>query len=113
MPVDLAPSVKLKPVFPAAAIEACLREELIEAIKIRVPLEGRTFPNNSAAMLTAPFALDSLEVVELLCTLDELLGFELPEDIVRVGGYETIGEAIGHLMPGIEKKWRKRNGGGT
>jgi hypothetical protein len=52
-------------------------------------------------------------VVEVLCVLDELLGFEVPEDVVRAGGYETIAEAIGDVMPRIASRWRKRNGGGA
>jgi acyl carrier protein len=113
MSANLSPSVKFKVVFPAAAIQARLQEELIEVVKIQAGLENRTLPDNSAAILTGPSTLDSLVVVEVLCVLDELLGFELSEDVVRAGGYETIADAIGHLMPRIEKKWRKRNGGGV
>jgi acyl carrier protein len=113
MPADLSPDVKLKADFPGAAIEARLQEELIKTVKTQADLEGRTLPGNSAAMLTAPSTLDSLVVVEVLCVLDELLGFEVPENVVRAGGYATIAEAIGDLMPRIEKLWRKRKGGGA
>jgi hypothetical protein len=113
MPATILPSVKTKTDFPAAAVEARLQEELIRVVKMQADLEGRTLPGSSAALLTAPSTLDSLVVVEVLCVLDELLGFEVPEDVVRAGGYETIAGAIGDLMPRIEKMWRKRNGGGA
>jgi hypothetical protein len=113
MPANLSPDVKLKADFPAAAIEARLQKELIKTVKTQADLDGRALPGNSAAMLTAPCTLDSLVVVEVLCVLDELLGFEVPEDVVRAGGYETIAEAIGDVMPRIANKWRKRNGGGA
>jgi hypothetical protein len=113
MPADLSPDAKLKAEFPAAGIEARLREELIKVMKTQADLEGRTLPGNSAAILTAPSTLDSLVVVEVLCVLDELLGFEVPENVVRAGGYETIAGAISDLMPRIANQWRKRNGGGA
>jgi hypothetical protein len=113
MATHVSPDVKLKAEFPGAAIEARLQEELIKTVKTQADLEGRTFPGDSAAMLTAPSMLDSLVVVEVLCVLDELLGFEVPEDVVRAGGYETIAEAIGDVMPRIANRWRKRNGGGA
>ena len=42
---------------------------------------------------------------------DELLGFELPDRVVRAGGYNTIDQVIGQLLPCIEKEWQKRMGG--
>lgn len=113
MTVTISPATKAKPVFPSAVIEACLRDELIRAGEMVAGLEGRTLPSDPAALLNEPLCLDSLVVVELLCAVEELVGFELPDRVVRAGGYDTVGEATGHLMPRIEKEWQKRNGGAT
>jgi acyl carrier protein len=88
-----------------------LRAELIHIVESRAELQGQALPSTPAATVAGPFPLDSLEVVEILCTLDELLGFELPDRVVRAGGYNTIDQAIGQLLPGIEKEWQKRMGG--
>ena len=76
-------------------------------------MEGKTFPTSPSSTMQDPCSLDSLAVVDILCALDELVGFDLPDRVVRVGGYESIGEALEHLMPQIEKEWRKRYGGTT
>ena len=111
MSVGLSPKVKLKPVFPATAVEECLREELIHIVESRAELQGQTLPSTPAATVAGPFPLDSLEVVEILCRVDELLGFELPDSVVRAGGYKAIDQAIGQLLPRIEKEWLKHKGG--
>ena len=111
MAIDL--SIGIKSAFPASAIEQCLRDELITIARTAARLEGKTLPSSVPAILTVPYELDSLVVVELLCVLDDLLGFEVPESVVRAGGYRSIGEAIEHLMPRIERVWRKRKGGGA
>jgi acyl carrier protein len=111
MPVGLSPKVKLTPVFPATAVEECLREELIHSVESRAELQGQPLPSTTAAIVAGPFPLDSLEVVEILCRIDELLGFELPDRVVRAGGYNAIDQAISQLLPCIKKEWLKRNGG--
>jgi hypothetical protein len=104
-------SAGVKSAFPTSAIEQCLRQELIAAAESAMQLEGKTLPTSPSAVLAVPVEMDSLVVVELLCVLDDLLGCELRESVVRAGGYRTIGEAIGDLMPRIEGVWRKRRGG--
>jgi hypothetical protein len=111
MSVGLLPQDKLKPAFPVAEVETCLREELIHIVESRAELQGQALPSTRAAIMTAPFPIDSLDAVEILCKLDELLGFDLPHSVVRAGGYDAIDQAILHLMPRVEKVWLKRNGG--
>jgi hypothetical protein len=111
MSIDLSSKVKLKPAFPAAALEACLRDELIHIVQSSAELHGQVLPSAPAAIVTAPYPIDSLDVVGILCKLDELVGFDLPHGVVRAGGYEAIDQAIHDLMPRIEKVWVKRNGG--
>jgi hypothetical protein len=111
MSIDLSSQLELKPAFPAAAIAACLQDELIHIVKDLAEIHEITLPNTQAAIVTASFVIDSLDVVGILCKLDELLGFELPHSVVCAGGYETIDQAIHDLMPRVEKVWLKRNGG--
>jgi acyl carrier protein len=96
--------------FPATAVEACLREELIEAIKSEAPLKGIALPTDESALVKTPVPVDSLVVVSLLCAVEEIIGFELPDAVVRTGGYDSVAGAIEHLMPRIETKWQKQNG---
>jgi hypothetical protein len=107
----VAPKSKTKRIFPAAAVGECLREELLQIVKNRAELQGQPSPSNRAVIAAGPCPLDSLEVVEILCRIDEFLGFELPGRVVRAGGYNSIDEAISQLLPGIEKEWLKHNGG--
>jgi acyl carrier protein len=109
--VDLSSKVKLKLAFPAAEIRACLQEELINIVESRAGLLGQPLPSTPAAIVTAQFRIDSLDVVEILCKIDELVGFDVPQSVVRAGGYDAIDKALHHLMPRIEKVWSKQKGG--
>jgi acyl carrier protein len=111
MAIGLSHSVKSA--FPASAVAQCLRDELIAAVESVASREGKTLPTNTSDMLATPVEIDSLVVVELLSALDDLVGFELPESVVRAGGYRTVGEAIGDLMPRIEAVWQRKRGGGA
>lgn len=108
----LAPpsNVVVTPAFPATAVEADLRSELIEAIKAEAMIKGVTLPAATAAMAQTPFQVDSLIVVSILCVVEPLVGFELPESVVRTGGYASVEQAIGQLLPRIEAQWKKRKG---
>src|SRR3954471_15358936 len=99
--------------FPALAVEASLKAELLSLGEMLAGMEGKTFPTSLSSAMQDPCSLDSLAVVDILCALDELVGFDLPDRVVRAGGYESIGEALEHLMPRIEKEWQKRHGGTT
>lgn len=101
------------PVFPADAVRNCLRDELVQAARDEAqrrgtPLVGR--PQQIAAM---PVELDSLTVVETLCALDDILPFQLDEEVVRAGGYDSIDEGLAHLLRGIEEKWKAHHKGAT
>ena len=113
MSIDLSPKTKLKPVFPIAELTACLQAELLEVVQSRAQMHGTALPSTPAAVVAASFPIDSLDVVDTLCKLDELAGFNLPHSVVRAGGYDSINEAIQHVIPRVEKIWTKRNGGTT
>ncbi|RTM05518.1 MAG: hypothetical protein EKK31_15265 [Hyphomicrobiales bacterium] len=103
------PSAKIAP-FPLAAVEAKLRDELIEAVKIEASIRGISLPVAPAQVSKAAVHVDSLVVVSILCAVEPIVGFELPESVVRAGGYTSVESALGHLMPGLEKEWTKKKG---
>ena len=96
--------------FPSAAVEADLRSELIEVVKAEAAIKGVTLPAVSAAIGTMPFQIDSLVVVSILCVVEPLLGVELPDSVVRTGGYGSVEQALAQLLPRIEAHWKKRKG---
>jgi hypothetical protein len=97
--------------FPAAAVEADLRSELIEVVKSEAAIRGVALPSTPAAIGSTPFQIDSLVVVSILCIVEPLLDMELPESVVRTGGYRSIDQALAQLLPKIEACWKKRKGG--
>ena len=98
------------PSFPTAAVEADLRSELIEAIRAEAMIKGVMLPTATSAIAQTPFQVDSLIVVSILCVVEPLVGFELPESVVRTGGYASIEQAVGQLLPRIEAQWQKCKG---
>lgn len=105
----LAPPVKIVP-FPLAAVEAKLRDELVEAVKIEASIRGMTLPAAPAQVAKVAVHVDSLVVVSILCAVEPIVGFELPESVVRAGGYTSVESALGHLLPRLEKEWTKKKG---
>lgn len=97
--------------FPMTAVEACLRGELIETVKAEAFIKGGALPTTPAQIAQTPFQVDSLVVVSILCAVEPIVGFELPESVVRAGGYASVNSALEYLLPWIEKLWIKRKGG--
>lgn len=97
--------------FPAAAVETSLRAELIQAVKDEATIKGITLPTSDVDIAKAPFQVDSLVVVSILCVAEPIVGFELPESVVRTGGYRSVDSALYQLLPRIEAQWKKRKGG--
>ena len=97
--------------FPAAEVEARLRGEMLEAAAMEAELHGAAWPDDASGKGSARVHIDSLVVVEILCAVEPVLGFELREGVVRAGGYWSVDQAVGHLIPRIEQEWRKRKGG--
>lgn len=108
--VTLAPPpVKIAP-FPLAAVEAKLRDELVEAVKIEASIRGLALPAAPADIAKASVHVDSLVVVSILCAVEPIVGFELPESVVRAGGYTSVDSALGQLLHRLEKEWTKKKG---
>ncbi|MDE2238803.1 MAG: hypothetical protein KGJ73_02595, partial [Rhodospirillales bacterium] len=58
----------------------------------------------------AAIHVDSLVAVAILCTVEPIIGFELPESVVQTGGYTSVESALAHLLPRLEKEWMKKKG---
>lgn len=111
----VAADTPLKPAdaFPKAEVEASLRKELIAAAKMEAELRGASWPADAAAQGAVSLRMDSLVVVRTLCAVEPVLGFELSGLVVRAGGYKSVDQAVGHLIPGLEGEWHKRKGRGS
>jgi hypothetical protein len=108
--VTLASPPPAVAIFPKSAVEAALRGELIEAAKIEASIRGIALPAAPDQIAAAPVQVDSLVVVSILCTVEPIVGFEIPDSVVRAGGYVSVESALGQLLPRIEKEWMKRKG---
>jgi hypothetical protein len=97
--------------FPKAAVEVGLRDELVETVKSEAAVKGIALPSASADIAKTPFQVDSLVVVSILCMVEPIVGFELPDSVVRAGGYASIESALAHLLPRIEAQWARKTGG--
>jgi hypothetical protein len=97
--------------FPTTAVEAALRAGLTTAVVRELELHGMAVPASDQNLDSTSVEIDSLEVVDLLCDLDSVLGFEVGEGVVRAGGYGTINEAIADLLPKLVREWQKRQRG--
>ena len=97
-------------VFPLQAVIDCLLAELTAAAQSEADMEGVALPAEPAALRTMKIRLDSLIVVEITCELEPILGFG-PKNIVRTGGYDSIDEALAHMVPRIEAAWVKKQPG--
>ena len=82
-------------VFPTAETEMRLKAELQRAAAESVVLRGGWEPN-----------LDSLRMVSVLLTLEDLFDFELPpEKLVRKGGYATVEEGVADMAARLYELW--------
>lgn len=100
------PAVTTAP-FPKATVETCLRKELLQAASAIAAIHGVAIPAGAAQQSSMSIQLDSLAVVDLLCAVEPVIGFEIKEHVVKAGGYGSIDEAVNELMPRLEKEWTK------
>ncbi len=96
--------------FPASAVEAALRSELVDSVKADAAVTGVVLPPSSTEIAQMAVRIDSLVAVTTLCAVEPIIGFELPNAVVRAGGYASVNAAIDDLLPQIEKKWVQRQG---
>ncbi len=111
MTVVSVPSVQAAPPYPAAAVAAVMRHELLRAVRARFRRKGETLPEADSEVVLLEVEIDSLTVVELLSSLDDILPFKVTESVVKAGGYGSIEAAVKHVVGRIETKWKKYHAG--
>ncbi|MGH7206327.1 MAG: hypothetical protein ACREI2_08990 [Nitrospiraceae bacterium] len=83
--------------FPERAVEDCLRDCLAEEAKDQTIMGITRDPLMPV--------IDSLVVVEILVAVETIIGGELPESLVKKGGYHSINETVEDLLPKIKRHW--------
>jgi hypothetical protein len=98
--------------FPWAAVEGNLRSSLVDLIRSNAAMNGLTLPTGLSDQYAAAAQIDSLDVVDLLCGVEPIVGFKLQDSIVKAGGYSSVNDAIDHVMPRIQAVWTKNTNKG-
>jgi acyl carrier protein len=112
MAIDTITKPETTTTFPKVAVEAKLRDALLESAKSDALLKEIALPADPVGQAAATVRLDSLDVVSLLCEIEPIVGFELKDHLVRAGGYNSVNQAMDHLMPRIETAWEKNGNKG-
>ncbi len=101
---------KTAPAFPVKDIETCIRDFLAEEGATQAVLHGDGAPvAGSGASIGPQPVIDSLVVVGILVEVETKVPFALPESLVQAGGYDSVDEVVQHLMPQLQKRWRKHH----
>jgi len=99
--------------FPLAAVEAKLRQELFGVAQSAAEMHSITLPSDPTAQSAAAIQLDSLAVVDVLLSVEDIIGCTLKDHIVKAGGYSSVNSAIEHLTPRIKSAWEKHAAKGS
>ncbi|MEW5686190.1 MAG: hypothetical protein AB1942_14825 [Pseudomonadota bacterium] len=91
------------PEFPAAAVEACIRDELQRQADSQSLLR---LPKPSDAPKWEP-EIDSLVVVEIICAVEDLLNVSLPETFTPRGGYDSVEDCIADVVAAASAVWHE------
>ena len=97
--------------FPYMEIISAMRELMADESSIQCDLNGNV--TNGTNNLTANFPqpeIDSLLVVDLLVTLEPIVGQELSIKLIKIGGYHSMEELYEDLLPKLHKLWQESVG---
>ena len=97
--------------FPAGAVTKALTDELIDIARNEAQIRGINLPNDPKQLVKVPVPMDSLTIVDAILVVEPIIGFPLRDSTVKTGGYTSVEEALGHLIPKIERAWVRKNGG--
>jgi hypothetical protein len=106
----LAPPAPVVTAFPMKAVLDALTQELLGVAQSEAQIRGITWPSAPGSALKTAVPMDSLTVVDALCALDAVVGFQLKESIVQMGGYDSVEAALKNMIPKIEKAWLRKKG---
>ncbi|WFU14406.1 acyl carrier protein [Bradyrhizobium sp. CB3481] len=94
--------------FPAAQVEACIRDALIlqaadqAILRLHVPATTGIVPGPSWGP-----EVDSLVAVEIICAVEEMLGLKLPATFSPRGGYDCAEACVNDLMSQAQMVWEQ------
>ena len=108
-----APSPTAFAAYPVKAVTTVLTEELLRSVRARYRRKGEPLKQAENEILVLAIDIDSLTVVELLSSLDEVLPFKVTECVVKAGGYKSIDAAVKHVVGRVESKWKQHHSGAS
>jgi hypothetical protein len=111
--VIFEPSPSAFAAYPANAVATVLTEELLRCVRARYRRKGQPLKQAENEVLILAIDIDSLTVVELLSSLDEILPFKVTECVVKAGGYKSIDAAVKHVVERVESKWKQHHSGAS
>ena len=103
-----SPAVML---FPAEAVEACLRDAVAAAAADQAAIRVSAGTSGSGKAATWEPEADSLVVLTALTALEEQFGITLPDDVVPPGGYADTEACIRHLLQHARAAWGEKHVG--
>lgn len=95
-------------VFPAAQVEACIRDALsLQAadqaiLRPQVPSTPGIVPGPAWEP-----EVDSLVAVEIICAVEDMLGLKLPATFSPRGGYDSAEACVNDLMSQAQVVWEQ------
>jgi hypothetical protein len=64
---------------------------------------GSAPSGSGGSIISVRPAIDSKRVVDATLITEEVLGIELPPEIIKAGGYESLEAMLDHIVPRLEK----------
>jgi acyl carrier protein len=94
--------------FPAAEVEACIRDALADQAADQAILRpGQAATTTSGAPRSWEPEIDSLVVVEVICAVEEVLGIKIPVTFSPKGGYGSAEACVTDLMSEAKAMWNE------
>ena len=87
------------PSFPAGEVERCIRDTLADQADVQDTLR----PSVSSACEPT---IDSLDVVEIVCAVEEAIGVRLPSSFVPRGGFRDAEDCVRVVVEQARISWR-------
>src|SRR5208337_5162356 len=74
-----------------------------ESVAIDGSIAGAAPSGSGGSIISVRPAIDSKRVVDATFITEEVLGIELPPEIIKAGGYDSCDAMIDHIVPRLEK----------
>jgi len=74
-----------------------------ESASIDGSVEAGAPAGDGGSIISGLPAIDSKRVIDATLITEEVLGIELPPEIIKPGGYETFDEMINDIIPKLEQ----------